>query len=91
LHEGAKTLLGFLQRRFSLFAFSDVDRHHGKKCRSIFCRGYERRADVRPYDCTVLASIALLKAIAGLLARNDLGEKPPRLCPIVRVGEFECA
>ena len=91
LHQGAKTLLSFPQRRFGLFAFRDVYRHHGKKCRRVFCRGYGRRADVRPYDRTVLASIALFEAIGGLLTRNDAGEKPSRLCPIVLVCKFECA
>ena len=70
-------------------ALGDVDGHHGKECWSVFHRGYTRRADVRPNDRTVLASIALFKAIAGLLARYDAGEKPPRFVAIVLVRKFE--
>ena len=89
LEDSSPALIAGEQPRFRTLAIGDVDGHHGKECWSVFHRGYTRRADVRPNDRTVLASIALFKAIAGLLARYDAGEKPPRLVAIVLVRKFE--
>src|SRR5260370_39300319 len=67
----------------------DVDSDYGKKGGRGVRRGHHRRADVRPYRCTVFASITLFKPIAGLPTSDDRTEEAARLCPILLVRKFE--
>src|SRR6516162_11275183 len=89
LEHSAPTLLARAQRRFRMFAIGDVDGHHGKKGRRRVRRGYQRGADVRPYDCTVLASITFFEPIAALRTSDEATEKSTRLGLIVLMREFE--